>query len=128
MKAMENIEGEIFVVDNNSSDGSMDFFHDKFPGVTFIWNTENEGFAKANNKALKQASGDYILFLNPDTIVPEDCFENCISFIKLKGDSGALGIKMIDGSGKFLKESKRAFPSPMTSLFKLSGLTRLFPK
>ena len=99
-----------------------------FPGVNFIWNTENEGFAKANNKALKLASGNYILFLNPDTIVPEDCFEKCISFIKSKDDSGALGIKMIDGSGKFLKESKRAFPSPMTSLFKLSGLTRLFPK
>ena len=125
---MENIEGEIFVVDNNSTDGSKDFFQDKFPGVTFIWNTENEGFAKANNKALKQASGNYILFLNPDTIIPEDCFDKCISFIKLKGDSGALGIKMIDGSGKFLKESKRAFPSPMTSLFKLSGFTILFPK
>ena len=128
MKAMENIEGEIFVVDNNSSDGSKDFFHDKFPGVTFIWNTENEGFSKANNKALKLVSGNYILFLNPDTIVPEDCFDKCLSFIKSKGDSGALGIKMIDGAGKFLKESKRAFPSPMTSLFKLSGLTRLFPK
>ena len=127
-KAMKNMDGEIFVVDNNSTDGSNTFFHDKFPGVHFIWNRENEGFARANNRALQQAKGEYILFLNPDTIVPEDCFEKCIAFIKSQNDSAACGIKMIDGSGRFLKESKRAFPSPMTSLYKLSGLTRLFPK
>ena len=90
---MENIEGEIFVVDNDSTDGSKDFFQDKFAGVNFIWNTENEGFAKANNKALKRASGSYILFLNPDTIVPEDCFQKCISFIKSKGYPIASGVK-----------------------------------
>ena len=127
-KALRNIDGEIFVVDNNSSDGSKDFFKDKFPGVEFIWNGENEGFAKANNRALQQVSGSYILFLNPDTIVPEDCFEKCISFIQSKNNDITCGIKMIDGSGNFLKESKRAFPSPMTSFYKLSGLTRLFPK
>ncbi len=126
-EAFKNIEGEIIVIDNNSSDGSRDFFRDKFPGIHFIWNQENEGFAKANNKALQMASGDYILFLNPDTIVPEDCLEKCISFIKAKDDAVALGIQMIDGSGNFLRESKRAFPSPMTSLYKLSGLARLFP-
>ena len=128
IKAIKNIEGEIIVIDNNSTDGSRDFFLNKFGEVNFIWNHVNEGFAKANNKALKEALGDYILFLNPDTIVPEDCFQKCISFIKSKNDSIALGSKMIDGSGKFLKESKRAFPSPMTSLYKLSGLSRLFPK
>lgn len=127
-KAMKNIEGEIFVIDNNSTDGSRNFFENKFPQVKFIWNTKNEGFAKANNIALQQVLGDYILFLNPDTIVPEDCFEKCISIIQSKNNSIACGIKMIDGSGKFLKESKRAFPSPMTSLYKLSGLTKLFPK
>ncbi len=127
-EVFKNIEGEIIVVDNNSSDGSRDFFRDKFPGVNFIWNQQNEGFAKANNKALRIASGDYILFLNPDTVVPEDCLEKCVSFIKDKDNAVALGIQMIDGSGKFLKESKRAFPSPMTSLYKLSGLARLFPR
>lgn len=125
---MKNMEGEIFVIDNNSTDGSNNFFSDKFSGVNFIWNTENEGFARASNKALKRASGNYILFLNPDTVVPEDCFEKCISFIKSQNDAVACGIKMIDGAGKFLKESKRAFPSPITSLYKLSGLTKLFPK
>ncbi|MEO8109987.1 MAG: glycosyltransferase family 2 protein [Ginsengibacter sp.] len=127
LEAFKNIDGEIIVVDNNSSDGSRDFFKNKFPGTHFIWNEENEGFAKANNKALKMATGDYVLFLNPDTILPEDCLEKCISFIKANNDGVALGIQMLDGSGKFLKESKRAFPSPITSFYKLSGLTRLFP-
>ena len=127
-KAMKNLKGEIFVVDNNSTDDSRDFLCNKYPWVNFIWNTKNEGFAKANNKALQKVSGEYILFLNPDTIVAEDCFEKCISFIHSKNNLVACGIKMIDGSGKFLKESKRAFPSPMTSLYKLSGLTKIFPK
>ncbi len=124
---MEYIKGEIIVVDNHSTDGSFEFFENKFPQVKFIWNKTNCGFAKANNQALKMANGEYILFLNPDTIVPEDCFEKCISFIKTKNNDCALGIKMIDGKGRFLKESKRAFPSPVTSFFKLSGLSKKFP-
>ena len=125
---MQHINGEIIVVDNNSTDGSQTFFQEKFKNVKFIFNKQNEGFSKANNRALKIACGKYILFLNPDTIVAEDCFEKCISFINSQKDNCALGIKMLDGSGNFLKESKRAFPSPMTSLYKLSGLARLFPK
>lgn len=128
IKAAENIESEIFVVDNNSTDGSDIFFRDKFTQVKFIWNKANLGFAKANNIAVKQASGKYILFLNPDTIVPEDCFEKCISYFQLHPQAGALGIKMLDGTGKFLKESKRSFPSPLISLYKLSGLSALFPR
>ena len=124
---MKNTEGEIIVVDNNSADGSQTFFEENFLKVKYIFNKKNEGFSKANNRALLSASGEYILFLNPDTIVPEDCFEKCISFMKSQQNNCALGIKMVDGAGNFLKESKRAFPSPMTSLYKLSGLTRLFP-
>jgi O-antigen biosynthesis protein len=127
LKACKNITAEVIVADNNSSDGSKDFLLPKFPQVNFIWNNSNVGFAKANNQALAQAKGEYILFLNPDTIVPEDCFEKCIQFFQLHQQAGALGIRMIDGTGKFLKESKRAFPSPLTSLYKLSGLTKLFP-
>lgn len=119
--------GEIIVVDNNSADKSMEYLVPKFPAVRFIANNENLGFAKACNQGLKVASGKYILFLNPDTIVPEDCFRKCIAFIEQQPDAGALGIKMLDGSGRFLKESKRAFPSPMTSLYKLFGLAKLFP-
>jgi GT2 family glycosyltransferase len=124
---MKNIDGEIIVIDNNSTDGSFEFFENRFSCVNFIWNKTNSGFAKANNQALKFAKGEYILFLNPDTIVPEDCFQKCISFIHSKNNNGALGIKMLDGSGNFLKESKRAFPSPSTSFYKLSGLSKLFP-
>ena len=113
--------------DNHSDDGSFGFFQNRFPEVNFIWNESNIGFAKANNKALKIAKGNFILFLNPDTIVPEDCFEKCISFINSFDKNIALGIKMLDGSGNFLKESKRAFPSLSTSFFKLSGISKLFP-
>lgn len=124
-KAMKNIDAEILVVDNASTDGSFDFFQNRFPHANFIWNKTNVGFARANNEALKIAKGENILFLNPDTIVPEDCFEKSIDFIRK--NNGALGIKMIDGNGNFLKESKRAFPSPVTSFFKLAGLSKLFP-
>lgn len=126
-KAMKDIDGEIIVIDNNSSDGSCIFFQNKFETVNFIWNKKNVGFAKANNDALKIATGEYILFLNPDTIIPEDCLEKCITFIRSKENNCALGIKMLDGSGNFLRESKRSFPSPSTSLYKLSGLARHFP-
>lgn len=125
---MKNIDGEIIVIDNNSSDGSFDFFQNRFPSVTFLWNTTNPGFAKANNQALKIAKGEFILFLNPDTIISEDCLEKSIDFIRSNNNEVALGIKMVDGSGNFLKESKRAFPSPITSFYKLSGLSKLFPR
>ncbi|MCO6498591.1 MAG: glycosyltransferase [Chitinophagaceae bacterium] len=125
---MAGIDGEVIVVDNNSSDGSREFFEGRFPGVKFIFNEENTGFAKANNQALEIAKGKYILFLNPDTLVPEDCFSKCIGFLESKDTAGALGVKMLDGSGRFLKESKRSFPDPKTSLYKLMGLTKLFPK
>ena len=114
-------------MDNNSSDGSKDFFAGKFPEVRFIWHDENIGFAKANNFALKQCTGEYVLFLNPDTILPEDCLEKSLSFLQAQTIQGALGVRMIDGAGNFLKESKRGFPSPSTSLFKLAGLAKLFP-
>ncbi len=127
VKAVAGIPAEIFVVDNNSFDNSIEYLQGKFPNVTFIANNENTGFARACNQGLKLASGKYILFLNPDTIIPEDCIQKSISFLESKPDAGALGIKMLDGSGRFLKESKRSFPSPMTSLFKLSGLSMLFP-
>lgn len=127
-KACAKMNAEIIVADNNSTDGSRDFLEPLFPRVNFIWNSSNEGFAKANNRALAAAKGEYILFLNPDTLVPEDCFEKGMDFLRSNDRAGAMGIKMIDGSGKFLKESKRAFPSPLTSLYKLSGLSMLFPR
>ncbi len=127
-KACSGIDAEIIVVDNNSTDGSRSYLEPAFPTVSFTWNENNVGFARANNQALTQAKGAFILFLNPDTILPEDCIEKCLAFFTANKNAGALGIKMLDGSGNFLKESKRAFPSPLTSLFKLTGLAVLFPR
>lgn len=128
MKAVGGFDAEIIIVDNNSTDGSITYLSPKFPAVRFVVNKENTGFAKACNQGLAISSGKYILFLNPDTIVPEDCFQKCMQFLEADPQAGALGTRMIDGSGIFLKESKRAFPSPLTSLYKLSGLARLFPR
>jgi len=125
---MTGLDGEIIVIDNNSSDNSMAALQPLFPSILFVSNNENLGFAKACNQGIKLAKGKYILFLNPDTIVPEDCFEKCLSFFETHPGAGALGIRMLDGRGAFLKESKRAFPSPATSLYKLFGLSRLFPR
>jgi N-acetylglucosaminyl-diphospho-decaprenol L-rhamnosyltransferase len=126
-KAIGKIEAEVIVIDNHSSDGSIDYLRAKFDWVHFIASGENGGFARANNQALASASGTYILFLNPDTIIAEDSFQTCISFLESNARAGAVGLRMIDGSGQFLKESKRGFPTPMVSFFKLSGLSRLFP-
>ncbi len=128
IRATKGIAAEIVVVDNASTDNSMEYLVPKFPSVHFIPNKENLGFAKACNQGLSKSTGKYILFLNPDTIVPEDCFQRCLNFLAQKKDAGACGIKMVDGSGKFLKESKRSFPSPLTSLYKLFGFARLFPR
>ncbi|HXB30149.1 MAG TPA: glycosyltransferase family 2 protein [Puia sp.] len=119
---------EVFIVDNASSDGSLEFLIPLFPSFHFIRNNENRGFAKANNQGASQCSGEYILFLNPDTILAEDCLELCLSFFKSNQDAGAIGLHMIDGAGNYLKESKRGFPSPRAALFKVSGLARLFPR
>jgi GT2 family glycosyltransferase len=127
-KAIAGMQAEIIVVDNCSADNSISYLQPKFPAVQFMANEENSGFAKGCNMGLKKAKGRFILFLNPDTLVPEDCFQKCISFLESHADAGALGIKMLDGRGKFLKESKRSFPSPMTSLYKLFGLSKLFPR
>ncbi len=125
--AAEGIETEVWVVDNNSVDGSVSMVREKFPEVHLIANSDNPGFAKANNQALRQATGKYLLLLNPDTVVERDCFRQCVDFMENHPDCGGLGVKMINGEGQFLKESKRGFPSPKTSFFKISGLIRLFP-
>ena len=126
-KACAGIDAEIIVADNNSTDGSRAFLEPVFPSIRFFWNSTNDGFAKANNLAVAAAKGAYILFLNPDTLLAEDSINKCLKFFEQNKTAGAVGIRMIDGTGNFLKESKRAFPAPLTSLYKLTGLTRLFP-
>jgi GT2 family glycosyltransferase len=127
-KALQGLDSEVFVVDNNSADGSVEYLRPLFPAFNFIANTENAGFARANNQALQLARGKYILFLNPDTILPEDFANRCLAFLQSTPDAGGVGVRMIDGSGLFLKESRRGFPSPWVAFCKLSGLTALFPQ
>lgn len=126
-KAIAPFRAEVLVVDNASSDNSVAYLSPLFPWARFIVNPANEGFAKANNKALQEATGKYILFLNPDTVIPEDSLVKCIAFMEQHPDAGALGVRMVNGENIYLKESKRGFPSPLTSFFKLSGLCALFP-
>jgi len=127
-KASEDIGAEVFVVDNASADNTIEFLQPHFPWVRFIANERNEGFAKANNLALGKCTGEFILFLNPDTVVPADCFGKCISFLHNHPDAGALGVRMLDPQGHFLKESKRGLPTPMASFWKLTGISSLFPR
>ena len=82
VKAIDGLQTEVFVVDNDSKDGSVEYLQPLFPRVKFIASKTNDGFAKANNKALPFCKGEFILYLNPDTIVPEDCFKNCIDFLQ----------------------------------------------
>ena len=128
VKACQPIEAEIFVVDNMSTDGSAEMVSAKFPQVKLIANKDNIGFAKANNQAVDKAKGKYILYLNPDTIVPEDCFTTCINYMDAHENAGALGCRLIDGKGQFLPESKRGFPSATVAFFKIIGLSSLFKR
>lgn len=126
--ATKNIKTEVFVVDNNSVDGSCTMVQDRFPLVKLIENKENKGFSIANNQAIKRATGRYILLLNPDTVVEETSFEKCIRFADENPEIGGLTVKMIDGKGRFLPESKRALPTPKVAFYKIFGLAGLFPK
>lgn len=125
--ASKNLKVEVFVVDNNSVDGSVQFIKQKFPQVKLIENKINTGFAVANNQAIKQSTGKYILLLNPDTVVQEDTFDKTFAFMESQPDAGGLGIKMLDGKGNFLPESKRGLPTPAVAFFKIFGLAKLFP-
>ncbi len=127
-QAMEGLNIEVFVVDNNSVDGSVGEIRQKFPWVNIIENSENLGFSKANNQAIRESTGRDVLKLNPDTVVEEDTFKKCIDFMDSNPEAGALGVKMIDGKGEFLPESKRALPTPMVSFYKMFGLSSLFPR
>lgn len=130
--SMKDIEGEIFVVDNASNDGSVAFLKEQFPNAVYpffhlIANTDNRGFGQANNQAALRAKGKYILYLNPDTIVTERTLKDCLTFAEQKEDFGALGVKMLADDGKFALESRRGIPTPWRALCKILGITSLFP-
>ncbi len=128
-RALEGLEGEVIVVDNASSDGSVDMLQERFgEQITLIANPDNPGFAKANNQAMKVARGRYVLLLNPDTLVAEDTFRKCLNYMDKQPEAGGLGVYMQDGHGQFLPESKRGMPRPWVSFYKIFGLSKLFPR
>lgn len=128
IKASENHETEIIVVDNNSADGSVQMVHENFPQVICVANEKNMGFSAANNQGIQLAQGEFILLLNPDTVVEEDSFNKTIHYLETHIDVGGLGVKMIDGKGNFLPESKRGLPTPAVAFYKIFGLSKLCPK
>lgn len=127
-KAAQLAPIETIVVDNNSSDGSVEMTKRLFPEVQIIANKDNKGFSSANNQAIRISKADYVLLLNPDTLVEEDTFKKCIDFMDQHPNAGGLGVKMVDGKGQFLAESKRGLPTPMVAFYKIFGLSALFPK
>lgn len=128
LKACQGIEAEIIVVDNDSFDGSVEYIGQRFPQVRIIANKKNVGFSKANNQGIRIAQGEYVLLLNPDTLVEETTFRKCLDFMDAHPDGGGLGVKMVDGQGHFLPESKRGLPTPWTAFYKIFGLAALFPQ
>lgn len=128
LQASRYLDTEVFVVDNNSVDGSVTLIKEKFPQVILIENKENTGFSVANNQAIRQAKGQYVLLLNPDTVVQEDTFSKVIDFMDHHPEAGGLGVKMLDGQGNFAPESKRGLPTPSVAFYKMFGLAKIFPK
>jgi GT2 family glycosyltransferase len=126
--ALENIDGEIIVIDNNSHDDSCEMMKLRFPNVKLIENKDNAGFPKGNNIGVAVAQGEYICILNPDTVVAEDTFIKVLAFAERQIDLGGVGVQLIDGTGNFLPESKRGLPTPFVAFTKMTGLYKLLPK
>ncbi len=127
-RALERVGGEVIVVDNNSQDGSNEMVRERFASTVLIENKDNRGFSKANNQGVAMAKGEYILFLNPDTVVPEDFFVKMVGYMDAHPEAGSIGPRLIDGKGKFAPDGKKSFPSLSVAIFKTTGINKLFPK
>ncbi len=125
---MEGMEAELIIVDNASTDGSREMMAEKHPDLDYYYLEQNLGFSKGNNYGIERAKGEYVLLLNPDTVVGEDTFQACVKFMDSKDDAGGLGVYMINGQGEFLPESKRGLPTPEAAFYKMTGLSALWPK
>ena len=125
-RAMQGIDGEVFVVDNCSSDGTVDKLSPRHPDVHFIANTENVGFACANNQAIRLSESEYVLLLNPDTVVAEPTIRGCLDFMDAHPQAGGAGVRMLNREGKPAPESRRAIPTPWVSMLKMLGFTRRY--
>ncbi len=120
-RAMKGLSGEVIVVDNHSSDGSLDYLKPRFPWVTFIDSCHNQGFARANNLAIRQAEGKYILLLNPDTFIAENVLADAIAFMDEHPQAGGVGVRMHNVDGSLARESRRGLPTPLVSFKKMLG-------
>ena len=127
-KSMAGIDASVVVVDNHSSDGSVGYLRELFPEVEFVASPHNLGFARANNVAIRRTKGEYVLLLNPDTVVAEDTVRKAVAFLDEYPDVGSLGVRMLRSDGTSAPESRRGLPTPVTSFWKMLGLTRLFPR
>ena len=125
-KALEGIEGEIYVVDNHSKDDSVSYLTARFPRVHFIESNHNLGFARANNIAIRQSQGEYVLLLNPDTIVGEHTLKDVLAFMDSHPNAGGAGVLMHNSDGSFANESRRAIPTPMVSFRKMLGFSHKY--
>jgi len=126
-KAIKGIDAEVIVVDNHSQDGSLEYLKPFYPEVMFIASNHNVGFARANNIGIMRCKGEYVLLLNPDTVVGENTLSECISFMDAHENAGALGVRMLKADGTIAKESRRGIPYPMTAFYKMTGLCDRFP-
>lgn len=127
-KAIVGLDADVWVVDNNSSDGSVDYLEPLFPDVHFIRGKENVGFSKANNQAIRMTQGKYVLLLNPDTIVTSKAIKECVHLLDEHPEIGSTGVSMYNADGTYARESKRGVPTAKVSFYKMSGLAALFPK
>lgn len=127
-KSLQGIESEVYIVDNHSRDGSIAYLRRRFSDYNFVVSNHNLGFARANNLAIKRAKGEYILLLNPDTIVGENTIRESISFMDSHPQAGGLGVKMLKSDGDKAMESRRGLPSPLTAFYKMCGLCARYPK
>lgn len=125
-EALEGIEGEVFVVDNHSDDDSVEVVRREYPWVNLIVNLENLGFAKANNQAIRRAQGEYVLLLNPDTVVTQDTFRGVLAFMDEHPKAGSAGVMMCYEDGSRAPESRRAVPTPWVAARKMLGFTKRY--
>ena len=125
-RALEGIEGEVFVVDNHSSDDSVEVVKRDYAWVKLMENQENQGFARANNLAIRQAQGEYVLLLNPDTIVEESTLRNVLAFMEAHPKAGGAGVMMRNEDGSLAPESRRALPTPWVSCLKMIGFDKRY--
>ncbi len=126
-RATESLQADVWVVDNASTDGTLEYLRPRFPGVHFVANACNRGFSAANNQAIRMSRGEYVLLLNPDTVVGEDVLAGCVDFLDRHERAGAVGVRMLNADGSFAPESRRGVPTPFTAFCKMSGLCNLFP-